>query len=188
MQTMIRSLTGLRRNAACYRTLKAPFSTSVGVRVLQSNMKPSLISSEVAAAPFKKSTFRTKVKNPMVPLLILVSLISSALIKVAGYQQEYEALKRSGETKIGVLKTIIDRLEKGEVFDVQKEIEFLHTSDADKSLEELMKEIEQAESEWMVTEPKQEEVSLPQPGKPSQPVQSSQSEPTIPTTSSSKFL
>lgn len=154
------SRTGLifRRQLECLRVTQrqAQFSTSHNMRILSGSTKPPMISSEVAAAPFKKSTFRTKVRNPMVPLLILVSLISSALIKVASYQQEYETLKRAGETKKSVLQTIITRLENGEEFDVQKEIESLYASDADKSLEELMKEIEQAESEWMVTNPQED--------------------------------
>lgn len=120
------------------------------------------MSSEAAAAPFKKSTFRTKVKNPMIPLLILVSLISSALIKIAASQQEYDALTRNGESKIKALNSLLRRLEDGEEFDVQQEIAALNSSDADKSLEEIMKEIERAETEWMVTNPKEVQVEKTQ--------------------------
>lgn len=111
------------------------------------------MSSELAAAPFKKSTFRTKVRNPMVPLLIMVSLISSALIRIAAFQQEYETMNRNHESRKDVLIDIVRRLEKGEKFDVKKEIDALYSSDSDKSLEELMKEIEMAEEEWMTTTP-----------------------------------
>lgn len=147
--------------------------TRPATRILHGDPKPQLMSSELAAAPFKKSTFRTKVRNPMVPLLILVSLISSALIRVAAYQQEYDSLTRNYESKKAALREVIRRLEAGEVFDVKKEIEALNSSDSDKSLEELIKDIEQAESEWMVTNPepnqpavvetKSEEIEAPVP-------------------------
>lgn len=141
------------------------------------------MSSEAAAAPFKKSTFRTKVRNPMVPLLIMVSLISSALIKVAASQQEYEVLVRTGETKKAALQAIIARLQAGEELDVQKELTALNSSDADKSLEDLIKEIEQAETEWMVTSPAPASPVSPEPV--SKPVQPS-AQPAVSTSTDSK--
>lgn len=161
------------------------FSTSPRLGLLHSDPKPPIMSSEAAAAPFKKSTFRTKVRNPMVPLLIMVSLISSALIKIAASQQEYEVLVRTGETKKAALHAIIARLQAGEEFDVQKELTAVNSSDADKSLEDLIQEIEQAETEWMVTSP-----AAATPELKSEPVQLS-SQPAAPTDTkshSSKFL
>ena len=91
----------------------------------------------------------------MVPLLVLVSFVSSALITVASYQQELDALRLMRETKRASLEQVIERLKRGEEFDVDNAVEQLTITDADKTLEELMREIEESETEWMVSEPQE---------------------------------
>ena len=59
------------------------------------------------------------------------------------------------ETKRASLEQVIERLKRGEKFDVDNAVEQLTTTDADKTLEELMREIEESETEWMVSEPQE---------------------------------
>ncbi|KAF5093484.1 hypothetical protein D0Z03_002394 [Geotrichum reessii] len=111
--------------------------------------------SDRIAAAFKKSTLKTKVRNPMVPLLVLVSFVSSAVITVASYQQELDALHILRDTKRAGLQQIVERLRRGEDFDVDRAVEQLTVTDADKTLEELMHEIEESETGWMISEPQE---------------------------------
>lgn len=115
-----------------------------------------IVSSEAMAATFKKSNLKTKVKNPMIRLLFLISMISSALISIASSEQELEELKLSTETKKIRLKEILQRVEKGEIFNVEKEIESMTVTDKDRSIDELIEEIQKAEEEWIVTDPQPE--------------------------------
>ncbi|CDO57495.1 hypothetical protein DV113_004577 [Geotrichum candidum] len=139
------------RRPSAFRTITLAGSS----RRAASTAASSRADSDRIAAAFKQSTLKTKVRNPMVPLLVLVSFVSSALITVASYQQELDALRLMRETKRASLEQVIERLKRGEEFDVDNAVEQLTTTDADKTLEELMREIEESETEWMVSEPQE---------------------------------
>lgn len=114
-------------------------------------------------------------KNPMVPYLILLSLISSVLIKIMTKQQEFQVNSERYETRQAVLNSFYEKLERmqanlektgklvdeetGEIIDAEKLDELVDSAihyqkrDADKTLEEIIKAIEQAEDEWIETKP-----------------------------------
>jgi hypothetical protein len=144
------------RRSSAFRTI---VSVNSGRRAASSAASSTAASSRAEsdriAAAFKQSTFKSKVRNPMVPLLVLVSFVSSALITVASYQQELDALRLMRETKRAGLQQVIERLQRGEEFDVDSAVDQLTTTDADKTLEELMREIEESETEWMISEPQE---------------------------------
>ncbi|KAF5097032.1 hypothetical protein D0Z00_002558 [Geotrichum galactomycetum] len=141
------------RRASALRTIV--FASSGRRAASTAASSSSRAESDRIAAAFKQSTLKTKVRNPMVPLLVLVSFVSSALITVASYQQELETLRLMRETKRTSLQQVVERLQRGEEFDVDSAVDQLTTTDADKTLEELMREIEQSETEWMISEPQE---------------------------------
>lgn len=120
-------------------------------------------------------------KNPMVPYLILLSLISSVMIKIMTKQQEYQVNSERFQSRQSVLDTFYKKLERmqsnlektgklideetGEAIDVEKLDELVDSAihyqkrDADKTLEEIIKAIEEAEDEWIETTPGDESKS-----------------------------
>lgn len=121
------------------------------------------------AAPKKepKQGFSLR-KNPYVPYLVLLSLVSSAVLKVLSKQQENSLLIHRSDARRSALNDIYDELksteditklsfydstQQGHINLVDRIEELTSKKDLDRSLADIMAAIESAEDEWIETEP-----------------------------------
>lgn len=108
-------------------------------------------------------------RNPMVPYIILLSLLSSAILKVLSRQQDMRVLEERTAARRSILLDVLDRLDAHErdvaagrvpaygSFDVAREIDRLtEKKDLDKTFDEIMQEIASAEDEWIDTTPQEQ--------------------------------
>ncbi|VVT49657.1 uncharacterized protein SAPINGB_P002378 [Magnusiomyces paraingens] len=144
--------------------------------------------------------------NPWVPYILLLSVVSSAVLKVMAVQQDMRVLEERTAARRSVLEDVLARLDQHERdiaegkiapgsqgFDVAKEIQqLIEKKDLDKTLEEILTEMESAEDEWIDTTPVQvtaavapEQAPEQAPDLTPQPIQPVQQ---VPKPSTSKFL
>lgn len=112
----------------------------------------------------EKSGFSLR-KNPYVPYLVLLSLLSSAILKVLSKQQEGTVLSQRAAARRSALQDVLDELEtvtdvrelsfykRGELDLAARVEELTAKKDLDRSLGEIMEMIESAEDEWIETAP-----------------------------------
>ncbi|KAF9877311.1 hypothetical protein CkaCkLH20_05011 [Colletotrichum karsti] len=84
---------------------------------------------------------RKKEWNPATFYIVIFLLIGSMSINMLSTKQTFEAFSRQADVRIGVLKEVVEKLQRGENVDVEKA---LGTGDPQKELEweEMLKEIE----------------------------------------------
>ncbi|OLN81640.1 hypothetical protein CCHL11_05595 [Colletotrichum chlorophyti] len=79
--------------------------------------------------------------NPATFYVVIFLLIGSMSINMLSTKQAFDAFSRSADVRIGALREVVEKLQRGETVDVEKE---LGTGDPQKELEweEILKEIE----------------------------------------------
>ncbi|WYZ40193.1 hypothetical protein EsH8_IV_000534 [Colletotrichum jinshuiense] len=79
--------------------------------------------------------------NPATFYIVIFLLIGSMSINMLSTKQSFEAFSRQADVRIGVLREVVEKLQKGETVDVEKA---LGAGDPQKELEwdEMLKEIE----------------------------------------------
>ncbi|TDZ31834.1 hypothetical protein C8035_v001006 [Colletotrichum spinosum] len=84
---------------------------------------------------------RKKEWNPATFYIVIFLLIGSMSINMLSTKQSFEAFSRQADVRIGVLKEVVEKLQRGETVDVEKA---LGTGDPQKELEweEMLREIE----------------------------------------------
>ncbi|KXH41595.1 hypothetical protein CNYM01_13558 [Colletotrichum nymphaeae SA-01] len=84
---------------------------------------------------------RKKEWNPATFYIVIFLLIGSMSINMLSTKQAFEAFSRQADVRIGVLREVVEKLQRGETVDVEKA---LGTGDAQKELdwEEMLREIE----------------------------------------------
>ena len=97
-----------------------------------------------------------KQPNPASYFIWIYLLIGSQAIRIIGVQNEYNTFMRKAELKIAKLREVIQKLQKGEPVDVEKE---LGTGDEVQELEweEALREIESEDRTWQTNKRKREE-------------------------------
>ncbi|KAK2630208.1 hypothetical protein QTJ16_001028 [Diplocarpon rosae] len=94
-----------------------------------------------------KKKFKSKEWNPATFFIIIFLLIGSMSIQMIALRNEFSAFSRRADARIGLLKEIIERIQKGEEVDVEG---LLGTGDAvrEKEWEEVLQEIERDDQAW----------------------------------------
>ena len=72
------------------------------------------------AAALRKSNRRSKEWNPATFYIIIFLLIGSMSVQSIALRKDFEAFKRQSDVRIGLLKEVIGRVQKGEKVDVEK--------------------------------------------------------------------
>lgn len=126
------------------RVLLAPTSLRTTVVALQGARFVSSLVPEVAQPSFWKSMVpkflrrsdkprRSKKKskdwNPATFFIVIFLLIGSMSIQMISLKKDFEAFTRRADVKIALLRDVVEKLQKGEDVDVEKE---LGTGDAQK--------------------------------------------------------
>ncbi|CZS93526.1 uncharacterized protein RAG0_10343 [Rhynchosporium agropyri] len=129
-------------------TLTRPYSTSPGIT--KSSFWVSLIpkplrkSSPTAAL---KAKVKSKEWNPATFFIWIFLLIGSMSIQMITLRNDFAAFSRRADARIGLLKEIIERVQKGEKVDVEG---LLGAGDAvrEQEWEEVLQEIEREGQAW----------------------------------------
>ncbi|CAL3964725.1 unnamed protein product [Diplocarpon coronariae] len=106
--------------------------------------KPLRKSSPSAAL---KRKVKSKEWNPATFFIIIFLLIGSMSIQMIALRNEFSAFSRRADARIGLLKEIIEKIQKGEEVDVEG---LLGAGDAarEKEWEEVLQEIEREDQTW----------------------------------------
>lgn len=72
------------------------------------------------ANPFPARVQRSKAWNPATFFIVIFLFIGSNAIQMIALRTEFKNFSRKAEVKIGLLQDAIDRLHRGEVFDVER--------------------------------------------------------------------
>ncbi|KZF26063.1 hypothetical protein L228DRAFT_257559 [Xylona heveae TC161] len=85
--------------------------------------------------------------NPATFYIVIFLLIGSQAIQMIALRREYATITRRSEARIGLLREVIERVQKGEEVDVEG---LLGTGDKvkEREWEEVLKEIEQEDALW----------------------------------------
>ncbi|KAE8451235.1 hypothetical protein EG329_004399 [Mollisiaceae sp. DMI_Dod_QoI] len=94
-----------------------------------------------------KKKAKSKEWNPATFFIIIFLLIGSMSIQMIALRNEFAAFSRRADAKIGLLREIVERIQKGEEVDVEG---LLGTGDKEreKEWEEVLQEIEREDQEW----------------------------------------
>ncbi|KAI1180178.1 hypothetical protein F4777DRAFT_364257 [Nemania sp. FL0916] len=147
---------GALRNFAIAQPVKAPqFSALLSRRSVhhQSVLQPSFWKSLIPKpfrprpkptvdwGPTKKLKRKPKGWNPATFFIVIFILIGSMGINMISLKQSYNTFMRRADVRIGVLREVVEKLQRGEDVDVGKA---LGTGDAEKEAEweEVLREIE----------------------------------------------
>ncbi|KAG4424935.1 hypothetical protein IFR04_001906 [Cadophora malorum] len=106
--------------------------------------KPLRKSSPTAAL---KKKAKSKEWNPATFFIVIFLLIGSMSIQMIALRNDFAAYSRRADARIGLLKEIIERIQKGEEVDVEG---LLGTGDAvrEQEWEEVLQEIEREDQAW----------------------------------------
>ncbi|PSS18620.1 hypothetical protein M430DRAFT_140003 [Amorphotheca resinae ATCC 22711] len=117
--------------------------------VTQTSFWASLIPKPLRQGTLLKAVKKNKSKewNPATFFIFIFLFIGSMSIQMIALRNEYTAFMRRADAKIGLLKEVIERIQKGEEVDVEG---LLGTGDAkrEKEWEEVLQEIEQENEVW----------------------------------------
>jgi len=72
------------------------------------------------AAALRKSSKKSKGWNPATFYIIIFLLIGSMSVQSIALRKDFEAFTRQSDVRIGLLKEVIERVQKGENVDVEK--------------------------------------------------------------------
>ncbi|KAI1324861.1 hypothetical protein F5Y16DRAFT_286033 [Xylariaceae sp. FL0255] len=127
------------------------------------------------APDMKKKKRKAKDWNPATFFIVIFLFIGSMSINMIALKKDYAAFTRRAEVRIGLLREVVEKLQRGEEVDVEKA---LGSGDPEKEAEweEVLREIEQDESiknakktikaREEVAESRPEPQSPPSPGSP----------------------
>ncbi|KAE8391536.1 hypothetical protein BDV23DRAFT_68927 [Aspergillus alliaceus] len=103
----------------------------------------------------KAESSKSKEWNPASFYIIIFILIGSQAIRMIALKNEYSAYTRTTDSKIRLLREVIERVKKGEKVDVER---LLGTGDQGKEREwdEILREIEEEDSLWHQKSKKEE--------------------------------
>ncbi|KAF2131967.1 hypothetical protein P153DRAFT_284546 [Dothidotthia symphoricarpi CBS 119687] len=136
----------LRPHARTFALLAPPSLAHPRFLSLPRVLQPSFWASMVPK-PFKTRSEQSPRRgwNPATPYIILSLLVGSQAIQILWLKQERSHTIRRAETKIGMLKEVIERVQRGEHVEVEKE---LGTGDAEGEREwaEVVKDIQDEEA------------------------------------------
>ncbi|KAG0639227.1 hypothetical protein HOY80DRAFT_886680 [Tuber brumale] len=90
---------------------------------------------------------KPKIYNPAIFFVIMAMLIGSQAIQMIRIRQNHEDYMWRADTKIAVLREVIERLEKGEDVDVEKVLGVGNEKE-EKSWEDVLKQLEEEDEEW----------------------------------------
>ncbi|KAI9050168.1 hypothetical protein LZ554_006309 [Drepanopeziza brunnea f. sp. 'monogermtubi'] len=109
-------------------------------------MIPKPLRKSSPSAALKKKV-RSKEWNPATFFIAIFLLIGSMSIQMIALRNEFAAFSRRADARIGLLKEIIERIQKGEDVDVEG---LLGTGDAvrEREWEEVLQEIEREDEAW----------------------------------------
>ncbi|KAI4260090.1 MAG: hypothetical protein LQ352_000469 [Teloschistes flavicans] len=97
--------------------------------------------------PSPEKIRRTKEWNPAIFFIVMFLLIGSNAMHMIALRNEYTAFSRRADAKIGLLKDVIERVQRGEDVDVKG---LLGTGNPEKerAWEEVIKELEEEDRLW----------------------------------------
>lgn len=119
------------------RALMAPTTLCTTVVALQGARFVSSLVPEVAQPSFwksmvpkflrrsdkpKRSKKKSKEWNPATFFIVIFLLIGSMSIQMISLKKEFEAFTRRADVKIALLREVVEKLQKGEEVDVEKEL------------------------------------------------------------------
>ncbi|KAG0138711.1 hypothetical protein HOY82DRAFT_544632 [Tuber indicum] len=90
---------------------------------------------------------KPKIHNPATFFVVMAMLIGSQAIQMIRIRQTHEDYMWRADTKIAVLREVIERLEKGEDVDVEKVLGVGNEKE-EKSWEDVLKQLEEEDAEW----------------------------------------
>jgi hypothetical protein len=90
--------------------------------------------------------------SPTTPILFVLGVVASELMSIINTRNERDRTVLKAETKISLLKSLIQRVNSGENVDVKKELSIVsESSSVEKTFEQIMKELEEADDTWVKT-------------------------------------
>ncbi|KAL2016477.1 hypothetical protein VTK56DRAFT_3473 [Thermocarpiscus australiensis] len=141
----------------------------IGARAASSITEPSFWKSMVPK-PFRSSTDGTaptkpkakKEWNPATFFIFIFLMIGSMSIQMISLKKDFATFMRQSEVRIGLLREVVEKLQKGEKVDVEQ---VLGTGDPEKELawEEVLKEIEREDATKGQRKRQQEPTQTPSP-------------------------
>ncbi|OCK77639.1 hypothetical protein K432DRAFT_384533 [Lepidopterella palustris CBS 459.81] len=120
-------------------------STNSLPRVAQPSLWASLVPKFLRRSPDSPKKSKSKEWNPATPYIILSLLVGSQAIQAIGLRNSTLTFTRRADAKIGLLKEVIEKVQRGEDVDVER---VLGTGDPEKEREweDVLKEIEEEEA------------------------------------------
>ncbi|KAI4240821.1 MAG: hypothetical protein L6R40_004935 [Gallowayella cf. fulva] len=98
---------------------------------------------------------RSKDWNPATFFIVLSLLIGSNAMQLLALRNEFTAFSRRADAKIGLLKEVIERVQKGEDVDV-KGLLGTGNPEKEKEWEEVIREVEEEDRLWQAKERRQQ--------------------------------
>ncbi len=125
-------------------------------RIAQPSLWHSIIPKSLRNRDRSQISTEKKPPNPATYFIWIYLLIGSQAIRIIGTQNEHTTFMRKAELKVAKLREVIQKLQKGEPVDVEKE---LGTGDEAQELEweDALKEIENEDRAWRSNKRKREE-------------------------------
>ncbi|KAI1744020.1 hypothetical protein F4680DRAFT_327264 [Xylaria scruposa] len=126
----------IRRQSSAPTVVQASFWKSLIPKPLRPRPKPTVD----WGTPTKKKP-KSKEWNPATFFIVIFLFIGSMSIQMIALKRDYATFIRRAEVRIGLLREVVEKLQRGEDVDVEKA---LGTGDAEKELqwEEVLREIE----------------------------------------------
>ncbi|KAI1496718.1 hypothetical protein F5X99DRAFT_58478 [Biscogniauxia marginata] len=135
------------RSTPIYQTQTIRYASSLP-SVVQLSFWKSMVPKPLRRRPEPSSGAPTKPKskewNPATFFILIFILIGSMSIQMITLRKDFDTFVRRADVRIGLLREVVEKLQKGEEVDVEKA---LGTGDVEKEREweEVLKEIEQGD-------------------------------------------
>ncbi|KAH8894759.1 hypothetical protein GQ53DRAFT_642141 [Thozetella sp. PMI_491] len=122
---------------------RVPHGARFATTVIEPEFWKSLVPKPLRRSGAPKKP-RSKEWNPATFFIVVFLLIGSMSINLISVKQDYTNFVRQSDARIGVLREVVEKLQRGEEVDVER---LLGTSDAEREIqwEEALKEIERGE-------------------------------------------
>ncbi|RPB04876.1 hypothetical protein L873DRAFT_1758565 [Choiromyces venosus 120613-1] len=136
-------------STVCPRLLQhpTPSKTRLLPRILDPSVWFPFYNTEGKKGKAGSKKKKPKIQNPATFFVIMAMLIGSQGIQMIRIRQTHEDYMWRADTKIAVLREVIERLEKGEDVDVEKMLGTGNEKE-EKSWEEVLKQLEEEDAEW----------------------------------------
>lgn len=99
-------------------------------------------------------------------MIMLVGVVSSELMWIIRTRNETERVSRNLNTELKIMDGVIERLNKGEKVDVEKELLLAAKDQEDISLDAILSQIEETDSNWKKASSKLPTAPVPAPASP----------------------